>query len=176
MTRSLPGMAWIRSRDRGLSALRRATRTAIVMPGVFALGSVVIGNPALATFAAFGAFAQMLLVDFGGPRLDRAAAQASLGVAGAVLICPATAVSSHTWAAAAVMLVVGFVVLFSGVVSSVLAGATNALLLSFILPVALPAPASEIGDRVAGWLPLPQRWSPTSCCGRRQNTIRFGSE
>ncbi len=42
-------------------------------------------------------------------------------------------------------------IVFSAVVSSVLAGATTALLLAFILPVSLPGPMSEIPDRVAGW-------------------------
>jgi uncharacterized membrane protein YccC len=46
---------------------------------------------------------------------------------------------------------VGFGVIFAGVVSSVLAGATTALLLAFILPVSLPAPASAVPDRLAGW-------------------------
>ena len=41
--------------------------------------------------------------------------------------------------------------LFAGVVSSVLAGAAPALLLSFILPVSLPGPASSIPDRLEGW-------------------------
>jgi hypothetical protein len=49
------------------------------------------------------------------------------------------------------MFVVGFVVLFSGVISSVIASATTPLLLSFILPVTVPGPASQIPDRVAGW-------------------------
>ncbi|MGH3415908.1 MAG: FUSC family protein, partial [Actinocrinis sp.] len=47
--------------------------------------------------------------------------------------------------------VVGFFVLFSGVVSSVLAGATTSLLLAFILPVSLSAPAATIPHRLAGW-------------------------
>jgi hypothetical protein len=37
------------------------------------------------------------------------------------------------------------------VVSSVLAGATTALLLAFILPVSLAAPPSAVPDRLAGW-------------------------
>ena len=41
--------------------------------------------------------------------------------------------------------------IFAGVVSSVLAGATTSLLLAFILPVSLPAPTSAIPDRLAGW-------------------------
>ena len=54
-------VAWLRERDRGFSALRRAGRAALVMPAMFALGDVVIGNPAVATFAAFGSFAMLLL-------------------------------------------------------------------------------------------------------------------
>jgi uncharacterized membrane protein YccC len=49
------------------------------------------------------------------------------------------------------MAVVAFAILFAGVVSSVLAGATTSLLLAFILPVSLPGPVSSIPDRVAGW-------------------------
>ena len=59
-------VTWLGARDRGFSALRRAGRAAIVMPAMFALGDVVIGNPAVATFAAFGSFAMLLLVDFAG--------------------------------------------------------------------------------------------------------------
>ncbi len=60
-------LRWLAERDRDLAALRRAGRTAIVMPAMFAIGEEVIGNPVLATFAAFGSFAMLLLVDFGGP-------------------------------------------------------------------------------------------------------------
>ena len=49
------------------------------------------------------------------------------------------------------MALVGFAVLFAGVVSSVLASATTSLLLAFILPVSLAGPASSIPDRLAGW-------------------------
>jgi uncharacterized membrane protein YccC len=49
------------------------------------------------------------------------------------------------------MAVVGFGVIFAGVVSSVLAGATTALLLAFILPVSLAAPPSAVPSRLAGW-------------------------
>ncbi len=147
--RAAPG--WLRARDAGLSALRRATRTAIVMPGMFALGSQVIGNATVATFAAFGSFAMLLLADFGGTMRERLAAQASLIAAGCALICLGTLASRNAWLAAAAMLVVGFLVLFAGVVSSVLAAASTSVLLSFILPVSLPGPAGSIPDRLAGW-------------------------
>jgi hypothetical protein len=147
----VPLIRWIGRHDPGLRALRRAGRAALVMPAMFALGDVVIGNPTIATFAAFGSFALLLLVDFPGPTWSRLRAQAALAAACSVLICVGTLASRSTVAAVAGMAVVGFAVLFSGVVSSVVAGATTPLLLSFILPVALPAPAAQIPDRLAGW-------------------------
>jgi uncharacterized membrane protein YccC len=144
-------LRWLGQRDRGFAALRRATRAAIVMPAMFALGDKVIGNPQLATFAAFGSFAMLLLVDFGGPMTQRLQAEAALAVTGGVFVCLATLASQTAWLAAVAMAVVGFGVIFAGVVSSVLAGATTALLLAFILPVSLAAPASAVPARLAGW-------------------------
>jgi uncharacterized membrane protein YccC len=121
------------------------------MPAMFALGDKVIVNPTLSYFVAFGSFAMLLLVDFPGSIRDRLRAQAALGVACAALISLGTLASSSTPVAAVAMTIVAFVILFAGVVSSVLAGATTALLLAFILPVSLAGSASEIPDRVAGW-------------------------
>ena len=144
-------LRWLGQRDRGFVALRRATRAAIIMPAMFALGDKVIGNPQVATFAAFGSFAMLLLVDFGGPMAQRLQAQAALAVTGGVFVCLATLASQTAWLAAVAMTVAGFGVIFAGVVSSVLAGATTALLLAFILPVSLAAPASAVPGRLAGW-------------------------
>lgn len=143
-------LAWLRRRDPGLAATRRAGRGAVVMPGLFALCSQVVGSREMASFAAFGAFAMLLLVDFDGPLPRRLRAMAALAAAWAVLICWGTAVSRVTWLGVASMAVVGFAVLFCGIVSSTLAGATTALLLGFILPVSLRAPVSALPDRLAG--------------------------
>jgi uncharacterized membrane protein YccC len=144
-------VAWLRSRDPDFAALRRAARTALIMPALFALGVEVIENPMVSTFAAFGSFAMLLLADFRGAMRDRLFNQAALAVTCAAMIIIATLVSQTTWLAAVTMAVVGFGVLFIGVASSVLAGATQTLLLAFILPVSLAAPASAIPDRLAGW-------------------------
>ena len=141
----------IESRDGGLLVLRRAGRTAIVMPGLFALSVKVIGNPQVAAFAAFGSFASLLLASFSGPMADRLRSQLALALAGAVFVVLGTAVSTVDWLAALVTAVVAFGVLFAGVISSVLAGATTALLLAFILPVSLPGAFSTVPDRLAGW-------------------------
>ena len=144
-------LQWLGQRDRDFAALRRAGRTAIVMPALFAIGDKLIVNPVLATFAAFGSFAMLLLVDFGGPLRERLQAQAALALSGFVLVCLGTLVSQSVWLSALVMALVGFAVLFAGVVSSVLAGASTSLLLAFILPVTLAGPASSIPDRLEGW-------------------------
>src|SRR3954452_4679943 len=144
-------MRRLRERDRGLAATRRAARAALLMPAMFALGKEVIGDPMVATFAAFGSFALLLLVDFPGPLRVRLQDQAWLAVTGAGLVALRTLASSATWLAAVAMTVVAFCVLFAGVVSSVLAGATTALLIAFIVPVSLVGPASQIPERLAGW-------------------------
>jgi uncharacterized membrane protein YccC len=144
-------LQWLARRDSDLAALRRAGRTAIVMPGMFALGDRVIGNPTLATFAAFGSFAMLLLVDFGGTLRERLQAQATLALSGCAFVCLGTLASQNVWVAAVATALVGFTVIFAGVVSSVLAGATTSLLLAFLLPVTTAGPVSSIPDRVAGW-------------------------
>jgi uncharacterized membrane protein YccC len=144
-------LQWLARHDRDYAALRRAGRAAIVMPGLFALGDKVIGNADVATFAAFGSFAMLLLVGFTGPMRDRLRAQAALALTGAVFVVLGTLASQNVWVAAVAMAVIGFGVIFAGVVSSVLANATTSLLLAFILPVSLPGPVSSIPDRLAGW-------------------------
>lgn len=143
-------LAWLRTHDPELAATRRAARTALVMPTLFAFCSQVLHSPTMATFAAFGSFSMLLLVDFTGPMVQRLRAHLGLTMAWAVLICLSTLVADRTWLAVVTTVVVGFLVLFSGVVSSVLAEATTALLLAFVLPVATPAPLSQLPERLAG--------------------------
>src|SRR4051812_44173977 len=103
-------MRWLRARDPGLIAARRALRTAIVMPALFAFATQVLHDPVLATFVAFGGFAQMLLVSFSGTMQDRALNQFVLAVSGAALVCVGTLASRTTWSAVVPMAVVGFLV------------------------------------------------------------------
>jgi uncharacterized membrane protein YccC len=145
-------LRWLRTHDAGLSASRRAARAAIVMPALFAVAVELIGDPTLASFAAFGSLAALLFVDFTGSMRERLSAQAALVVAGAVLVCLGTLASQSAWLATSATLVAGFAVLFTGVVSSVLASSATPLLLAFILGVTLPGPVGSIPDRAGGWL------------------------
>jgi uncharacterized membrane protein YccC len=81
----------------------------------------------------------------------RLQAQAALALTGGVFVAVGTLASRWPVVAAVAMTLVAFGVMFAGVVSSVLAGATTSLLLAFILPVSLPGPVSSIPDRLAGW-------------------------
>jgi uncharacterized membrane protein YccC len=137
--------------DPGLRALRSAARAGIVMPAMFAIALLVIGNPQTATFAAFGSFAMLVLVDFSGPPRSRFGAYLSLGLVGAAEVVVGTLCSRNAWLAAAAMAVAGFAILFSGVINGYFAAGGTAALLAFVLPVSIPAPLSDIGWRLAGW-------------------------
>src|ERR1700712_4231216 len=112
-------LGWLRRHDLGLSAFRRATRAAIVLPAVFAFCDKVIDNPAVAVFAAFGTFAMLLFADFTGPMRERLQALLGVAILGGAFVCLGTLASRNAWLAAACMVVVGFAVLFVAVVSSV---------------------------------------------------------
>ena len=123
----------------------------MVIPGLFALSSKVIGNPQIATFAAFGGFATLVLAGFGGTRRDRLVAHFGLAVAGSVVLVIGTAVNSTTWLAGLVTFAVTFCVLFAGVTSANVASGATAALLAYVLPAASPGTMSMIPDRLAGW-------------------------
>ncbi|MGA0568469.1 FUSC family protein [Rathayibacter sp. KR2-224] len=142
---------WLKRHDPGFGVLRRAARTAILVPALFAFGFFVVRNSDFAMFCAFGSFAMLLFVGFGGTMRERLQAQASLAVTGAVLVCLGTLLASPAWLGSASMAIVAFVVLFLGTVSDVLASASTSLLLSFILPVMLPGGISTLVPRLAGW-------------------------
>ena len=144
-------LAQLRLSDPGHAALRSAARAAIVMPAVFAFADKVIGNPQTATFAAFGSFAMLVLVDFTGPMRSRFIAYLALAGVGAVNIVVGTLCSQNDWLAAGAMAVVGFAILFSGAINGYFAAAATSALLTFILPVTIPAPFTEVPARLGGW-------------------------
>jgi uncharacterized membrane protein YccC len=133
-------------------ALKSAARAAIVMPSVFAFASTVIARPQTSIFAAFGCFATLVLVEFGGRARERLIAHVGLAAVGALFVTVGTLCSRTPWLAAIAMALVGFVVLFSGAFSGYLAAGTAAASLLFILPVSIAAPNSAIGDRLLGWM------------------------
>jgi uncharacterized membrane protein YccC len=133
------------------AALKTAARAAIVMPAVFAFADTVIGQPQTSIFAAFGSFAMLVLVDVEGPPLPRMCAYLALTAVGATFITIGTLCSRNAWLGAGVMAVIGFCVLMSGVINGYIAALSTGALLTFVLPVTIPAPNSAIPDRLEGW-------------------------
>ena len=142
---------WVRRKDPGLLAIKRSVRAAIAMPTVFGLTHVLFSDPQVSLLGALGSFSILLLVDFPGPPRIRLLSYVLLWLVGSGLIALGTVVSTDKWAAVAVMAVVGFAVLFVGIVSPLAAAASTATLLVFVLPVAVAQPASAIGPRLLGW-------------------------
>jgi uncharacterized membrane protein YccC len=134
-----------------LAALKGAARAAIVMPAVFALADKVIEQPQTSIFAAFGSFAMLVLVEFAGPWRSRLLAYVGLACVGAAFVTLGTLCSRNEWLAAGAMGAVGFATLFSGVIGGYFPAAATGALLTFVLPVTIPAPNSAIPDRLEGW-------------------------
>jgi uncharacterized membrane protein YccC len=133
------------------AAAMRAVRATIVMPSLFALCYEVIGNLQMATFAAFGSFATLILASFGGTRRDKAIAHLGLAVVGSVVLAIGTAVHGTVWLAAIVTIPVAFAIFFAGVAGPNAATGVTAALLAFVLPVASPGAIADIPSRLAGW-------------------------
>ena len=132
-------------------AALRAVRATIVLPGVFALCEEVIGNLQMATFAAFGSFATLVLATFSGTRCEKLRAHLALACAGSVLLTIGTAVNSDTAAAAVVTVPVAFAVFFAGVAGPNAAAGITGALLAYVLPAASPGTIGIVPDRLAGW-------------------------
>jgi uncharacterized membrane protein YccC len=133
------------------AAAMRAVRATIVMPALFALTYKVIGDLQMATFAAFGSFATLVLASFGGTRRDKAIAHLGLAVVGSVVLTIGTAVHATAWLAAIVTIPVAFAIFFAGVAGPNAASGVTAALLAYVLPVASPGTISDVPSRLAGW-------------------------
>jgi uncharacterized membrane protein YccC len=134
-----------------VAALKSAARAAIVIPAVFAFADKVIEQPQTSIFAAFGSFALLVLTEFAGPLRTRFLAYLGLGCVGAAFIALGTLCSRDPWLGAAAMAAVGFATLFSGAFSGYFSAAATGAILTFVLPVTIPAANSAIPDRLEGW-------------------------
>jgi uncharacterized membrane protein YccC len=144
-------LRWLRAKDPELLVVKRSVRAAVVMPLVFAIAHFAFSNPQVGLFGAFGSFALLLLVEFTGRPHVRLMSYGGLYVAGACFVVLGTIVSTNRVAAVVTMALVGFAVLFAGIVAPQAATATTAALLTFVLPVAVAQPVSAIGPRLLGW-------------------------
>ncbi len=148
----MPGLtrpAWLP--EWSVPAGLRALRAVIVIPALFALTFEGFGNLQMALFAAFGGFAHLVMVTFGGSRRDKLVAHSGLAVTGSAGLIIGTAVNRIDWLAVLVTIPVAFGIFFAGVAGPNAASGVTAALLPFVLPVATPGTVSMILDRLAGW-------------------------
>lgn len=132
-------------------AAMRAIRAMVCVCGLFAFTDKVLGNPQIATFAAFGSFATLVLASFAGTWRDKLLAHLALALTGSVLITIATIVSSTTWLVAIVTVPATFAVFFAGVTGPNAASGVTGALLAWVLPAASVGTISMVPDRLIGW-------------------------
>ena len=146
-------LAWSRAWSKAWStdAGLRALRATLVVPALFAFADLVVGNVQMATFAAFGGFATLVLSSFGGTRRDKAVANLGLAITATALVVIGTLVSSSALLASLVALPVSFAILFAGAIGPNAASGAMGALLAFLLPAVSAGTASMIPARLAGW-------------------------
>lgn len=145
-------VGWIRTKDPGLLAVKRSARAAVIMPSAFGLAHLLFSNsPQVGLFAAFGSIALLLLADVRGKPRTRLVTYIALFVVGSCFITLGTLASTQKVVAVVAMAVVAFAVLFAGVISPLVATASTAALLTFVLPVAFAQPLDSLGPRLLGW-------------------------
>lgn len=129
MARGIVG--WMRAHDPEGNAGHKAVKVAIAVTTGVVIGTA-LGNAQVTLFASFGGIAMLLFADFPGTRAARLGAYVGLYAAGLLFIALGTLMAPVSWVAIAGMILVGFVILFTGVLSAALAGASRAALLTFI--------------------------------------------
>jgi uncharacterized membrane protein YccC len=141
--------AW--SRVWSTDAALRALRATLVVPGLFAVADQLFGNLQMATYAAFGGFATLVMSSFGGTRRDKAAAHLGLALTGTALVVIGTLVSSSALLASLLTLPAAFAILFAGAIGPNAASGAMGALLAFLLPAVSAGTAAMIPARLVGW-------------------------
>jgi uncharacterized membrane protein YccC len=143
-------LAWLRRRDPGLVAVRRAARVTIVACVGFYACRYVLNNPGMAAYALFGAVALGALSQIPGEPAQRARTLVAVLPVGWVLITLGTLLSVNTVVAAGGMFVLGFLVSFVGVGGPRLVGLAAGMHLLYILACFPPYDPGSLGWRLAG--------------------------
>jgi hypothetical protein len=145
-------MEAINAHKRSLAGLARSVRAAIVVPSLFALALIVFKQPQLAGFAVFGTFAHQVLVNYDAAGKVRFVQSAMLTALGAIMLSLGALASASVWLAVSGAIAVGFLSEVPPLTSGRIAAIRGALLLAFMLAVAVPAPARSVFLYLAGWL------------------------
>ena len=141
---------WLKSKDPGFVAVKRAARVTLAACVAFYFSLYVLDDTQMATFAAFGCIALGALSDVTGEPWRRTKTYGAALLASVVLVTLGTVLAVNTWAAVAGMLVVGFAIAYAGVGGPRVIGAANGLQLLYILPSFPPYLPDALGSRLMG--------------------------
>ncbi|MFG2192420.1 FUSC family protein [Streptomyces sp. NPDC048639] len=144
------GIRLPRLRGPVLPSFRRALRITIAASVAFSLCRHAIGNDVMAIYAIFGVIALGALSQVPGPPLHRARTLLVALPAAYALVTAGTLLAGSTWAAAAGMFAVGFLVTFSGVGGPRFLGVTAGLQLFYMLACFPPYEPGTLDARLVG--------------------------
>jgi PPE-repeat protein len=142
----------ITAHEKRLATVARSARAAILVPVLFALALLAIKQPEMAGFAVFGTFAHQVLVNYDTAGTARFTQSAMLTLLGAIAVSLGTLASQDDWLAVTGAFGVGVLSELPLLASGRIAAIRGALLLSFMLAVAVPAPGRSVFPYLAGWL------------------------
>jgi hypothetical protein len=106
----------------------------------------------MAGLAVFGTFAHLVMVNYSAPRTVRAVESATLTVLGAIVVSLGTLASINAWSAVAGGAIAGFLAQSRWVASGRIAVICPALLMAFMLSVAVSTPLTFLPPQLCGWL------------------------
>ncbi|MEU6550018.1 FUSC family protein [Streptomyces sp. NPDC046915] len=144
------GLEWLRARDPGLRAVRRAARVALVACTGFYAARYGLGNHVAAIYALFGAIATGGMSFVPGTPRERARTLLAVLPVAAALVALGTMLGVHSWTAALGMFGVGFLVTYAGVGAPRLGGLAGGLQAFYILACFPPYAPATLGSRLAG--------------------------
>jgi len=141
---------WLETKDPGLVAIKRAARVSVATCVGFYFSLYVVHDSQMALYASFGCIALGALSEVTGEPWQRTKTYLAALIAGLVLVTIGTLLAFNTWAAAAGMLVVGFLIAYANVGGPRVVGAANGLQLLYILPSFPPYAPEALGSRLTG--------------------------
>jgi Fusaric acid resistance protein-like len=138
-------------RERRITGLARGLRAAIVVPMLFAPALLVVKEPDMAGFAVFGTFAHLVMVNYSTAGGARSLECAALTLLGAIVVIAGILVSEYLWLAVAGAVIAGVLAEWPALKGHVVV-IRPALLLAFMLAVAIPTPLHTLPPELCGWL------------------------
>jgi len=150
MARAAGFRDWLKAKDPGFVAIKRAARVSVATCIGFYFSLYVVHDSQMAMYASFGCIALGALSEVTGEPWQRTKTYLAALISGIVLVIIGTLLAFNTWAAAAGMLVVGFAVAYAGIGGPRLIGGANGLQLLYILPSFPPYAPETLGSRLTG--------------------------